>query len=203
LDLPIIEHYFGPATSLEEIVERGQLLQAEGYKGLYEEARRQKPVASMALCWCLNEPWPTAANNSLISWPSRPKPALAAVAAACRPMLASARIRKFQWNEGELFDPELWWLNDSAASCDPGVINAHLESADGQRWPLLSWHAGLVQTNQNVRGPKIQWRLRGLHTERFTLVLETPQFPAASSRYILVFRGRTEDRTAPAIMNLG
>jgi beta-mannosidase len=203
LDLPIIEHYFGPATSLEAIVERGQLLQAEGYKGLYEEARRQKPVASMALCWCLNEPWPTAANNSLISWPSRPKPALAAVAAACRPVLASARIRKLQWTEGEWFDPEIWWLNDAPESCAPGEINAHLEAADGDRWPLLSWRAGALQSNQNLRGPRVQWQLPDLNGERFTLVLETPERPAAGSRYTLLFRRHSAKHATPAIMNLG
>ncbi|HLL90916.1 MAG TPA: glycoside hydrolase family 2 TIM barrel-domain containing protein, partial [Tepidisphaeraceae bacterium] len=61
----VIEHYFGPAASLDQLVADGQLLQGEGYKGLFEEARRQKPVSAMALNWCLNEPWPTAANNSL------------------------------------------------------------------------------------------------------------------------------------------
>ena len=36
----------------------------------------------MALSWCFNEPWPAAANNSLVHWPAHAKPALAAVACA-------------------------------------------------------------------------------------------------------------------------
>ncbi len=90
-----IEHYFGPTQTLEQLVARGQLMQAEGYKLIFEEARRQQPVCSMALNWCFNEPWPSAANNNLVSWPHRPKPAYYAVQAACRPVLASARVAKF------------------------------------------------------------------------------------------------------------
>jgi beta-mannosidase len=100
-----IAHYFGESATLEELIEKSQLLQSEGYKGLFEEARRQKPVAAFALNWCLNEPWPTAANNSLLAWPAVPKPALYAVRDACRPILASARIRKYLWHDGDGFRP--------------------------------------------------------------------------------------------------
>jgi len=165
----VIEHYFGPIRTLDELVERGQLLQAEGYKGLYEEARRQKPTASMALCWCLNEPWPTAANLSLISWPARPKPALAAVADACRPLLASARIRKFAWIEGEAFDPELRWLYDGPTETFPGALEASVETTDGRRFPLLTWEGGPLASNRNLAGPKLHWVLPALGGERFTL----------------------------------
>ncbi|MFD2329930.1 hypothetical protein ACFSR7_11830 [Cohnella sp. GCM10020058] len=70
-----LEYYFGPHETLEQLVEQGQLLQAEGYKCIYEESRRQKPKCAMALNWCYNEPWPTAANNSIVCWPAEPKPA--------------------------------------------------------------------------------------------------------------------------------
>lgn len=124
--LDVIGDYFGPSESLEQLVERGQLLQSEGLKCLYEEARRQKPRAAMALNWCFSEPWPAAANLSLVGWPDRPKPSLAAVAASCRPALASARISRFTWREGEVFDPELWFLNDSAEELPAGRIEAML-----------------------------------------------------------------------------
>ena len=183
----VLEHYFGPTENLEQLTERGHLLQSEGYKGLFEEVRRQKPVASIALCWCLNEPWPTAANNSLISWPTRPKPALAAVGEACRPLLASARIRKFQWEAGETFDPELFWLNDGVACPEPGPMHARLETPDGRIWPLRTWEGGPLADNLNLAGPKLDWTLPDLESKRFELVLETPSQPECSSRYILLF----------------
>ncbi|RPJ59293.1 MAG: hypothetical protein EHM23_14545 [Acidobacteria bacterium] len=70
LELWCIEHYFGKPANLEQLVEWGQWLQSEGLKCVFEEARRQKPVCSMALNWCFDEPWPACANNSLISWPA-------------------------------------------------------------------------------------------------------------------------------------
>ncbi len=75
----MIDAYFGQARDLAELVDNGQLLQAEGYKAIYEEARRQKPYCSMALNWCFNEPWPTAANNNIVGYPNEPKPAFCAV----------------------------------------------------------------------------------------------------------------------------
>lgn len=201
----VLEHYFGASRNLEELVARGQLLQSEGYKGLYEEARRQKPDASMALCWCFNEPWPTAANLSLVSWPARPKPALAAVAAACRPLLASARIRKFEWNEDEVFDPELWWLNDAPTESSPGAIEASVETADGRVIPLLVWDGGPLVADTNLAGPKLHWILPDLGGGLFTLVLATPARPDAASRYTLRFRARTRPDstvTVTPVMNL-
>jgi len=40
---------------------------------------RQKPGCAMALNWCFNEPWPSAAGPCLVNWPSQPKPAYHAV----------------------------------------------------------------------------------------------------------------------------
>lgn len=97
-----LEHYFGEAKALDELIRNGQLLQGEGIKFMYEEARRQKPYCSMALHWCFNEPWPTAANNSIINWPDSPKPAYYSATASCRPVLVSAAFEKFVWEENEL-----------------------------------------------------------------------------------------------------
>jgi beta-mannosidase len=182
-----LEHYFGPTETFAQLVERGQLLQSEGLKGIYEEARRQKPRASMALCWCFNEPWPAAANLSIVSWPARPKPALAAVADACRPFLASARIRKFRWHAGEIFDPQLWWLNDTPAALAPGPLRALIEYGDGKTIELLTWHAEPLRPNTNLPGPQIAWPVPALESARFTLILSPPKTPAAASRYTLLY----------------
>jgi beta-mannosidase len=148
------EHYFGPAPDLETMVERGDWLQGAGYQSIFEEARRQKPRCSMALNWCFNEPWPTAAGNSIVNWPARPKAAYGAVRAACRPVLASARIAKFQWRAGETFSAELWILNDTPLAIPAGHIEARL-SAGGATTTLLSWsHAGTAP-GRNLQGPSV------------------------------------------------
>ncbi|NJK96849.1 MAG: hypothetical protein HC905_19760 [Bacteroidales bacterium] len=82
----MLADYFGQAVNLETLVQQGQLMQSEGYKAIYEEARRQKPYCSMALNWCFNEPWPTAANNSIVNYPALPKPAFQ-VSERCMPTI--------------------------------------------------------------------------------------------------------------------
>lgn len=185
LHLTELEQYFGPCNSLEELVERGQLLQAVGFQGLFEEARRQKPTAGMALNWCFTEPWPCAANNSLITWPCEPKPALATIADSCRPTLASARIRKFSWEPGDCFDPEIWLLHDGPLAHNPVTVKAWLE-IDGRRQALLSWDTEALSPNQNLRGPRIQVVLPAFESPLFKLHLEVSGQPEWNSSYPLV-----------------
>ena len=194
LNLPDIEHYFGSCESLEQLVENGQLLQAEGCRGLFEEARRQKPTASMALNWCLNEPWPRAANNSLIAWPCVPKPALYAVGEACRPALASARIRQFLWREGDLFDPELWILSDMPRPLAPGRLLASLRAGDCEI-PLLTWDFPELSPNRHLRGPRAQITLPHFNTKLMQLVLRVVGRPELDSTYRLVYRSAPKPST--------
>jgi len=195
LCLDTIEHYFGPIDSLERLIELSQLMQAQGYKGLFEEARRQKPHCSMSLNWCLNEPWPTAANNSLISWPCEPKPALFAVGQSLRPVLASAKIRKFWWQSGEWFDPELWVLSDSPDEVAGLKVIASLVSG-GKTVRLLEWECPTLPANTNQRGPRVQVQLPELVGDRFTLRLEVAGKPELGSEYVLC--GRPKDGAGQA-----
>lgn len=198
----LIEHYFGPTRSLQELVERGQLLQAECYKGLFEEVRRQKPAASMALNWCLNEPWPTAANNSVISWPCKPKPALAAIAQALRPVLASARIRTQLWHDGDAFDPELWALSDSPHPTPGGTIAAYIRIGD-EEIHLLDWTFPDLPPNANARGPKLHYTLPRAAVDRIQLVLRVKDRPELDSTYTLAYQVRAAvKQPAVATMNL-
>lgn len=192
-----IEHYFGPTQTLDELIERGQWLQCEGYKAIYEEARRQKPVCSMSLNWCYNEPWPAAANNSLIEWPSTPKPAYYAVTASCRPVLASARLPKFSWREGEDFTAELWLLNDAYATIPKGEIVVSI-TANGSETHLLTWHSGEAQPNRNLRGPGVRFRLPHYDSDRITLRVTVAGNPDWNSEYVLHYRARDQKNTQPA-----
>ncbi len=191
LALDVIEHYFGKTDSLELLVERGQWIQAEGLRFIFEEARRQKPVCSMALNWCYNEPWPTAANNSIISWRTRPKPAYYTVKAACRPVLASARIAKFVWEEGELFSAELWILNDSPECVPAGRVKAILRMGEKEIL-LLEWDYPEIAANTNLPGPVVRCYLPHGETDRIKLVLRVDGHPEMDSEYILPYRAKSE-----------
>lgn len=179
LMLPMLEEYFGPFESLEDMLWAGQLLQAEGLRHCYEEARRQKPRCSMALAWCLNEPWPTAANNSLISWPAVPKPAMRTVTDACRPTLLSLRIPKFRWSPGEAIRVEPFILNDAYQFFNGGTATIMVEKREVARWRYPA-----VAENRNVRGEPLEFRLPELG-RKFEITIGTDSQPDWSSTYTL------------------
>jgi beta-mannosidase len=186
LDLPTIRDYFGEPQNLEQLVEWAQWLQAEGYKAIFEEARRQKPTCSMALNWCLNEPWPTAANNSLITWPNQPKPALAAVGQSCRPVLASARISKFRWQADETFGCDLVLLNDS-----PETVYGDIEAmlyVGGQVIALGTWENAHAEANQNAIGPTLRTVLPKAEAGPMRLAVRVEDKPEWDSEYTLLFQ---------------
>lgn len=196
-----IDHYFGPSGTLGELVERGQLLQAEGYKCIYEEARRQKPKCAMALNWCFNEAWPTAAGNSLVCWPAEPKPALLAVGEACRPVLASARIPKFAWTSGEWFEPQLWMLSDAPFAVASGKLAATL-SVDGRSYRLLEWEYPMLPPGGNSAGPTVRFRLpEAVPNGRMTLLLEAEGHPEWASAYTLLLRPAAHMPCFPRTLN--
>jgi len=182
----MIEDYFGESASLEQLVAHGQLLQCEGYKAIYEEARRQKPYCSMALNWCYNEPWPTAANNSLINWPNLPKPAFYAVSDACRPVLASARNSKLHWKEGEQFSAQLWILNDLPKPLEGGKVKIFL-MADGKKTELAIWEFDAGKPNDNIEGPLVTAVLPHWDEDQFTLELEFEGHPEYHSSYTFLY----------------
>ncbi len=194
---PTIEHYFGPTRSLEALVERGQLLQSAGYQFVFEEARRQKPRCSMALNWCFNEPWPSAANNNLLSWPHQPKPAYYAVQAACRPALTSARAPKFSWHAAESFEAEIWLLNDAPRGLEAGRVDVQLV-IDGLTLSLGSFEFEALAANRNWRGPTVRRVLPGGDAQTFALKLSVAERPELDSAYTFVRHSWPESRLEPA-----
>jgi beta-mannosidase len=188
ISLDDIESYFGKAPDLETLVQQSQLLQSQGYKAIYEEARRQKPYCSMALNWCYNEPWPSAANNSILVYPSVKKPSYYAISASCRPVLASARFSKFQWNEGEDFFAEIFVLNDTFKEIPSLKITVKLKPAQGEE-VILKWETPVSEPNTNVAGPTARFRLpHWENTDRFDVILDVEGHPEYNSLYTLLYK---------------
>lgn len=197
----IIEDYFGVSTTLEELVANGQLMQGEGYKCIYEEARRQKPYCAMAVNWCYNEPWPTAANNSLLSYPAIPKPGFYAVKNACRPVLASAKFSKFKWTEGETFFADIWMLSDLPKDVSAGKVTMKILAGTSEI-VLLDWDFATIKATTNQAGPTVRCKLPAWKTDRFKVILEVEGHPEYNSEYTLAYQPRSVERvrTTP-VMN--
>jgi beta-mannosidase len=195
----MLEAYFGEAPDLETLVARGQWLQAEGYKCIYESARRQKPYCSMALNWCFNDAWPTAANNNLVSWPAKPKPAYQAVADSCRPSLYSARFSKFVWEEGEILSFDLWILNDAYQTFPPGELKVSIRLNSVTH--IMTWAYPTVLPNQNIPGPMARFILPFAQTQALTVLLTGTEALWESS-YTLLYRPKTTHAGKEKMLNI-
>ena len=181
--LDTLDRYFGESTSLEQTVERSNWLQCTGYQGAFEEMRKQWPHCGMMLNWCFNEPWMTAANNSIIEFPSKPKPAYEYVKSAMRPKLFSARVSKFSWVVGETFEAEVWLLNDTPEAIT-GEVHISLQVGD-ETFDLLDWKAD-AKANDNKQGPTVRCVLPKCDTDRIILKLDSTD--GMSSEYCLQLR---------------
>jgi len=174
LTIKTLEKYFGKAENLAELCKQSQWLQCEGYKAIFEEARRQKPYCSMAINWCYNEPWKTAGNNSILSYPCLPKQSYYAIAASLKPVVPSARMNKFAYKSGELFTAELWLLNDSVDSVSD-EISAYIEIA-GKTYHIIDWKTEESDENSNLKGHILQFVLPECNADSFTLRLKSKSF---------------------------
>ena len=137
----------------------------------------------MAINWCYCEPWITAAGNSLITYPVQKKPAYYAVQGSLRPVLASARVPKFDWTAGERFTAEMWLLNDSPETARHSVQAKIL--IGGEEHELLTWESGETGANKNKLGPTLNFILPDIEADRFTLTLSCGE---ASSEYTFCYR---------------
>lgn len=196
LCLDTLEKYFGEPTCLTDVVKQSAWLQNAGYQAAFEEMRRQWPHCGMMLNWCFDEPWITAANNSLISYPALPKPAYFSVRDALRPTLFSAKIAKFFWKAGEVFEAEIWFLNDAPEERS-GTVHIRLQVGDNTL-TMPSWEAQ-ANANANTRGLTVRCLLPHADTDCLTLFLESEE--EFSSSYRLQYAPRRKEAPKPKILN--
>ncbi len=182
----IIEYFCGETNSVKEAAEKGVFVQSLMYPYMFEAARMQQPYCSMALNWCFNEPWPTAAGNSLINYPALPKPAYFTVKNALRGKKASVRPDKLLWWFEEDCIMKIWILNDTPDEIPAGSITAFLES-DGNRKELLTWNHPVVPAMNNLEGPALSFQVPSSSDRQFVIELNASQ-PELSDRYTLLCR---------------
>ena len=165
----VLQRYFAKPTCIEDMVKQSEWLQCEGYRGAFEECRRQWPHCSMAINWCYNEPWKTAAGNNLIAYPAKPRACYSYVRSAMRPTLFSARISKINWKAGETFEAEIWLLNDKPEAAS-GKVTVTATVGESE-FNLLEWSAS-ANANSNTRGATVRFVLPNVaDADRITLRL--------------------------------
>ena len=182
--LSVLERYFGKDATLAERVAQSDLLQSEGLKFIFEEARRQSPRCGAALNWAFNEPWICAANLSIVRYPDVPKPAYFAVKDALRPALFSASFEKIDWQGKEVFEAKIWLLNDS-----PEAVAASAEvfiELGGERIALTTVERAAVGANENAFLGEVRLTLPNADAKRMKLVICASD-ARLSSEYEFIF----------------
>lgn len=167
----ILKKIFGKQDSIKEYIEKSNILQSEGYKCIFEEARKQAPTCSMVINWDYNEPWKNAAGNNLIEYPDTRKPAYYAVASALRPTMPSIRAEHFSYKPGDVFNAELWILNDAPVGFDGDTVEVYFE-VNGEKKHIMSWNTGKADVATNIRGHKFTVDIPDGPTQMMKVTLE-------------------------------
>ena len=193
MSLDVVDALFGKQESMEDYIRITNMLECEGYRCIFEEARRQKGPCSMAINWDYNEPWITAAGNNLIAYPDIKKPAYYAVQSALRPVLPCARIEHFAYHPGDVMRAELWVINDTTESVSRRVEAS--VTVDGVTTPLTTWESGEVPALGKRLGNTVNFVLPDLPTQTFTLTLK---YGEEENVYTLLLKN---DPPAPRVPN--
>lgn len=190
----LTDKLFGKRESLQDYIDYSVVMQCEGLKCAFEEARRQKPACSVALGWCFNEPWITAAGQSIITYPARPKKAYYEVKNSLKPVVPSARIERFEYDCGDILRAELLLLNDSPSETHDN-IEVYVE-IDGKTELITSWSSGVVAANKNKRGIIVQYEIPRTSSQLFKLILKGE---TGENEYILYLNKKTVNTNAHAL----
>ena len=124
----------------------------------------------MALNWCFNEPWVTAAGHSLVAYPLVKTPAYYAVQSSLRDRLPSARIEHFKYKKEQVLKADLYMLNNSPEAFSD-IVNVYI-TIDGEKKHLVTWETGTVKENSNVKGHTVNFVMPDTETQVVTLTLE-------------------------------
>ena len=182
------EYFFGGFEGTEDLCRKTAMIQSMCYQNEFEAMRQQWPHCAMAINWCLNEPWPTAAGNSLIAWPCVVKPAYYAVKAALRPRMASLGIEKQRWQPGERFHGRVWVFNDRPANLEALTVDAfYIAPGSSEERPLGSFPCQelAADSHAEVGGVSVDLpRQDGL----FRILLRVRSHPEMDSEYMLFCR---------------
>ncbi|MHB1453077.1 MAG: glycosyl hydrolase 2 galactose-binding domain-containing protein [Saccharofermentanales bacterium] len=182
-----VKHFAGNDLPVEELINKGVDIQAYLYQYLFEEIRKQWPYASMVLNWCFNEPWPTAAGNSLVNYPSVPKPCYFSVKEALRDQKASLRIRKLLWESKENFEAEIWLLNTSSEAIISGTLEVTAKITGIEVDPVI-WNYSCVEEMSNLKGPSIAFKIPEAPAGTFIITLKSISNPVLDAEYTLICR---------------
>ena len=84
--------------------------------------------------------------------------------------MPSARAEHFTFKPGDVFNAELWLLNDSTKAVED-TVEVYF-TVDGVKKHIMTWNTGLGEANTNIRGHRIAVDIPDSPTQLMTLTLE-------------------------------
>jgi beta-mannosidase len=115
--------------NLKSKIATSQRAQATALQTAIEHMRRRKGEAGGVCLWQFNEPWP-AISWAIVDYFGRPKLAYQRLSNWYNPLLISLKFPVGQhWQAGEIFEAEIWAINDSLQSFTGCELQINL---DGQ-----------------------------------------------------------------------
>ena len=174
--------FFGGYTDYADYARKSQLLQGLCCRALFEEVRCRWPHTSMAMNWCFQEPWPTAANNSLVNWGGEPKASLPYAADALRDQKACLRTERLRFVQGEDFAAELFVLNDLPTPLPAAELTVTLCCGETRK-KLLCWAFPGAEGQRHTQGPTVKFSLSETAAGLFTVTVDCAQQPELNAVY--------------------
>ncbi len=148
LQLAKLRHYAGPLhDDWVATIEATQRTQAAGLQAGIEGCRLRRegtgaafPCGGVAF-WQFNEPWPVV-SWSVVDRRGRPKAAYEMLARSYQPLLVAARFERRAWQAGDVFQAEIWLVNDGPASWSGCAVEALLDGQLVYTWENVVVTAG-------------------------------------------------------------
>ncbi len=150
---------FGESKNIQEFITKSQLYQAIGNEFDMEFCRANKFRNSGFLVWQFNDIWPCL-SWSQVDWYGTPKPSYYFLKRASRPVHISADYEKYLWNTGEVFNANIYLLNDKQAPVKAYKYIARIFDAEGHMLAEKSGGAE-AEANQSTGIGKIEYKIPG------------------------------------------
>lgn len=142
LNLPQIEHYFGPTDGLPMTVAAGQFLGAEGLRYAMDSHRQRGGRIGGFMSWDFNEPWPNGAGSFMIDYDGRPLMNYDFVLQALIPVALSLRHDSMTYPRESGFSAKLMLVSDAP----------HPRSGMTWRWTVRDRRGAVVATREGHTG---------------------------------------------------
>jgi beta-mannosidase len=140
----ITERLFGPLAGLDQLVQAGQFLGAEGLRYAMDALRRKGPALGGGfMSWNYNEPWPNGAGSYMVDYDGRPLMNYDFVTQALTPVSLSLKYPSLLYDSAQGVTAQLFLASDAPETARK--LRWHWQSRD-RRGKVFSRGSGVADS---------------------------------------------------------